>query len=91
MQTRFDSSAYRDRVQVETVMSMLKRRLEGCVRGRNSWSQRCELRLKVLSHNIMLLLHVEVFYRAFLTPFLVSDAISHRWHRAVAQNATQRL
>ncbi len=43
MQTRFDTAAYRDRVQVETVMSMLKRRLEGCVRGRNYWSQRREL------------------------------------------------
>jgi hypothetical protein len=34
MQTGFDSSAYRNRIQVETVMSMLKRRLDGCVRGR---------------------------------------------------------
>jgi hypothetical protein len=31
MQTRFDSDAYRDRVQVETVISMLKRRLEAFV------------------------------------------------------------
>lgn len=33
MQTRFDSAAYTERVQVETVVSMVKRRLEGCVRG----------------------------------------------------------
>ena len=32
MQTRFDDAAYRDRVQVETVISMVKRRLEPCVR-----------------------------------------------------------
>ena len=31
MQTRFDIDAYRDRVQVETVISMLKRRLEAVV------------------------------------------------------------
>jgi hypothetical protein len=64
MQSRFDLAAYRDRVQIETVMSMLKRRLEGFVRGRNCWSQRRDLRLKVLTHNVMLLLRAEVFYRA---------------------------
>jgi Transposase DDE domain len=69
MQSRFDSAAYRDRVQVETVMSMIKRRLEPFVRGRNCWSQRRELRLKVLTHNVMILIHCELFYRAFLTPF----------------------
>jgi hypothetical protein len=71
MQTRFDLAAYRDRVQVETVISMLKRRLEAFVRGRNAWSQRRELRLKVLTHNIMILLQIEVFYRACQEPFLV--------------------
>ena len=69
MQTRFDLAAYRDRVQVETVISMIKRRLEAFVRGRTAWSQRRELRLKVLTHNVMILLRIEVFYRAFLTPF----------------------
>jgi hypothetical protein len=64
MQSRFDLAAYRDRVQVETVMSMLKRRLDGFVRGRNAWSQRRDLRLKALTHNVMLLLQIEVFYRA---------------------------
>jgi hypothetical protein len=64
MQTRFDTAAYRDRVQVETVMSMVKRRLEAFVRGRSAWSQRRELRLKVLTHNLMILLWIEVFYRA---------------------------
>jgi hypothetical protein len=83
MQSRFDIAAYRDRVQVETVMSMLKRRLEGFVRGRNAWSQRRELRLKVLTHNVMLLLQVEVFYRAVLTPFL-SDPFSILFYREIA-------
>jgi hypothetical protein len=64
MQTRFDEAAYRDRVQVETVISMIKRRLEPCVRSRTVWTQRYELRLKVLTHNVMLLLRIEVFYRA---------------------------
>ena len=64
MQTRFDDAAYKARVQVETVVSMIKRRLEGCVRGHGCWSQRRELRLKALTHNIMILLRIEVFYRA---------------------------
>jgi len=56
MQIHFDRAAYRDRVQVETVISMIKRRLEGCIRSHSYWNQRRELRLKVLSHNIMILL-----------------------------------
>jgi len=71
MQTRFDHAAYRDRVQVETVVSMVKRRLETFVRARNAWSQRRELRLKVLTHYVMILLRIEVFYTAFLTPLLI--------------------
>ena len=69
MQTRFDIAAYRDRVQVETVISMFKRRLEGFVRARTYWSQCRELRLKVLTHNVMILLRIEVFYRALMSPF----------------------
>ena len=52
---RFDLAAHRSRVQVETVMSMIKRRLEAFIRGRTAWSQRRELRLKVLTHNVMIL------------------------------------
>jgi Transposase DDE domain len=68
MQTRFDRVAYRDRVQVETVVSMVKRRLEGFIRARSVWSQRRELRLKVLTHNVMILLRAEVFYTAIRDP-----------------------
>jgi hypothetical protein len=78
MQTRFDLAAYRDRVQVETVISMLKRRLEAFVRGRNAWSQRRELRLKVLTHNVMILLRIEVFYRALTTPSSASPPAAPR-------------
>jgi hypothetical protein len=74
MQTRFDRDAYRDRVQVETVMSMVKRRLEAFVRTRSAWSQRRELRLKVLTHNVMILLRVEVFYTATPVPFISRTA-----------------
>jgi hypothetical protein len=72
MQTRFDEEAYRDRVQVETVISMVKRRLEPCVRGRTVWTQRYELRLKVLTHNVMMPLRIRLFYRAFLIRMALS-------------------
>lgn len=54
-------------VQVETVISMLKRRLEAWVRGRTHSSECCELRLKVLTHNVVILLCIKVFYGAKLT------------------------
>jgi len=55
MKQRFDRKTYRRRSQVETVMSMLKRNLDGCVRARSYWSQCRELLLKVLAHNVMIL------------------------------------
>ena len=71
MESRFDLAAYRDRAQVETVISMFKRRLEAFVRARTYRSQCRDLRLKVLTHNVMILLQVELFYRAVLTPLFL--------------------
>jgi hypothetical protein len=62
MQVRFDSKAYRQRAQVETVMSMIKRRQGAHVRGTTYHSQCRDLRLMVLTHNVMILLA----YRGFL-------------------------
>lgn len=65
MKQRFARRTYRHRSQVETVISMLKRNLDGCVRSRGYWSQARELPLKVITHNVMILLFgKEVFYRA---------------------------
>jgi Transposase DDE domain len=64
MQTRFDLDAYHDRAQVETVVSMLKRRQGAYVRGRSYYSQCRELRLMVLTHNVMILVCVRLFYIA---------------------------
>jgi Transposase DDE domain/Transposase domain (DUF772) len=64
MQTRFDRKRYRDRAQVETVISMIKRRQGNHVRGRSFHSQCRDLRLMVLTHNVMILLSLQVFYRA---------------------------
>lgn len=62
MQTRFDENRYHCRAQVETVISMIKRRQGSHVRGR-SYQSRCrDLRLMALTHNVMILLRVELFY-----------------------------
>ena len=70
MKVRFDRRAYRRRTQVETVISMIKRRQGAHVHGRSYHSQCRDLRLLVITHNIMILVFVEVFYRAVLTPLI---------------------
>jgi hypothetical protein len=63
MKQRFDRSAYRRRSQVETVISMIKRRQGTHVHGKTYWSQCRDLRLLAITHNIMILV-VQVFYTA---------------------------
>jgi Transposase DDE domain/Transposase domain (DUF772) len=46
---------YTQRWQVETVNSMIKRNLGSACRGRSSKSRQADLRLKVLTHNLMIL------------------------------------
>jgi len=67
MKTRFDRPAYRRRSQVETVISMIKRRQGAHVRGRSYQSQCRDLRLLALTHNVMILWHRDLFYRASRT------------------------
>ena len=69
MQVRFDVDSYHERCQVETVMSMLKRRQGSNAHGRSYHSQCRDLRLMVLTHNVMILMCMQVFYRARLSPF----------------------
>ncbi len=69
MQVRFNHNAYRQRSQVETVISMIKRRQGAHDRRRNYHSQCRDLRLMVLTHNIMILFSRYLFYRAVMSPF----------------------
>lgn len=55
MKSRFDRAAYRRRSQVETVISMIKRRQGAYVRGRTHHSRCRDLRLLALAHNVMIL------------------------------------
>jgi len=61
---------YGQRWQVETVISMLKRRLCETLNARSYHRQNRALRLKVITHNLMIVLYIWLFYRAILTPFL---------------------
>jgi hypothetical protein len=72
MKVRFDRPAYRRRSQVETVISMVKRRQGAHVHGRSYHSQCRDLRLLVLTHNVMILVVLQVFYRACQEPFLLA-------------------
>jgi len=69
MQVRFDREAYHDRCQVETVMSMIKRRQGFHTAGRSYHSQCRDLYLMALTHNAMILVIIQVFYRAVMSPF----------------------
>jgi hypothetical protein len=50
-----DYGGYGQRWQVETVFSMIKRRLATAVQGRTYWSQSRELWLLAVTHNLMIL------------------------------------
>ncbi len=70
MKQRFDQATYGQRWQVETVFSMIKRRLGSTLGARSYWRQTRALMLKAITHNVLVLLRtIKVFYRACLTPF----------------------
>jgi hypothetical protein len=69
MRRRLDKKKYGQRWQTETVNSMVKRRLGSALRARSYWSQCREITLRVITHNVMIVARIRVFYRAYLTPF----------------------
>jgi hypothetical protein len=78
MRTEFDKKTYGQRWQAETVMSMIKRNQGEALRSRTYWAQNREMMLKVLTHNIgIILLARELFYRAFLTPLFLATNHFH--------------
>jgi hypothetical protein len=67
---------YGQRSQVETVFSVVKRRLDSSVNAHNYWSQCRALMLKALTHNIMLLRRKQVFDTAVLTRMALPESAS---------------
>ena len=66
---------YCQRWQIETVISMIKRRLSETLNARSFQRQNRALMLKVITHNLMIVLcEYWVFYRAGHSTFLVPSA-----------------
>jgi hypothetical protein len=55
MYRRFPKVKYRQRSQAESVISRFKRRLTSSLRGRSRQTQRIEVQLRVLTHDLLLL------------------------------------
>jgi len=55
MYRRFPKVKYRQRVQVESAISRFKRKLTSSLRGRSRKTQRIEIHLRVLTHDLLLL------------------------------------
>jgi hypothetical protein len=74
MKSRLHTTRYTQRWQVETVNSMLKRLLDSALRARTYWSQCRELVLRAITHNLMIVRRLRVFYRASRVPFFFPSA-----------------
>lgn len=71
---RFPEKTYGQRWQIETVFSMLKRRLGAALRARRAHSQHREIALRLATHNLVILLRLlarDVLYRACQEPFWI--------------------
>jgi hypothetical protein len=64
MKARLHLTRYRQRWQIETVHSMLKRLLGSALRARKYWTQCREIFLRILTLNVMILRRMHLFYRA---------------------------
>ena len=60
------------RWQVETVFSMIKRRLGDTLGARNRFRQDRAMLLKAVTHNVLILWWLKVFYRARMSPLLLN-------------------
>jgi hypothetical protein len=55
MYRRFPKLKYRQRAQIESAISRLKRRLSSSLRGRSDPTQQTEVHLRILTHDLLLL------------------------------------
>lgn len=55
MATHFNLKTYHQRSKIETVNSIIKRRLGAALRARTYWSQTREINLRVITYNTMIL------------------------------------
>jgi hypothetical protein len=76
---------YGQRWQVETVNSMIKRRLGAALRARVEANQFREIVLRAITHNVMIV-RLRVFYRASDPPFYGPTNPSDCWGRCSARS-----
>ena len=62
LQRRFPKKTYGQRWQIETVFSMLRRNLGTRLRAQGHYSQTREIRARILTHNLAILLCRRMFY-----------------------------
>jgi len=72
MQRHFPKTTYGQRWQIECVFSMLKRNTGSSLRARRYHSQTREIRARILTHNLMILLRIWMFYTEHGCPYLSS-------------------
>ncbi|MCH8824617.1 MAG: transposase [Planctomycetes bacterium] len=68
MATEFDEETYGQRWQVETVMFMLKQHQGAALTAHTYQTRRREMGLMAVTHNIMIIRSIKLFYKACLTP-----------------------
>jgi transposase len=61
MHEAFDKKAYGQRWQIESAFSQCKRRLGSALSTRNPWAQRREVEMRILAHDLMILLRPLLF------------------------------
>ena len=70
MATEFDEETYGQRWQVETVMFMIKQHQGAALTARTYQTRRREMGLMAITHNIMIVVLEELFYKASLSPLI---------------------
>ena len=73
-----DRRRYGQRWQAETVFSMIKRRLGETLAARQHPRQDHAMMLKVITHNIMIIRSIRVFYRAVMSLFFSRKKASNQ-------------
>lgn len=75
MKQHFDDDAYGQRWQIETVFSMIKRRLGHAIREKSYQAQSRAMRLFAITHNCMILLHAVSFATEQTCPVILPQSL----------------
>ena len=91
LQRHFPQRAYRQRRQIETVFSMIKRNLGSALRSRRPFALNREVLLRVITHNLMILLLRRVQLMSFQQSPGGTDCASHMSRITPAAHSAFRI